>query len=79
MVILSIFEMKQFVGTSGGLLMEIVRKWCKKDVTNHNEDYWKMFVEDRVTQRLLRRFNKSYFDLIDEFMHIKLCFNPQHS
>ncbi len=38
-----------------------------------------MFVEDRVTQRLLRSFNKSYFDLIDEFMHVKLCFNPQHS
>jgi hypothetical protein len=38
-----------------------------------------MFVENRVTQGLPRSFNKSYFDLIDEFMHIKLCFNPQYS
>ncbi len=43
-----------------------------KDATNHNEDYSKMFVENRVTQGLPRNFNKSYFDLIDEFMHIKL-------
>jgi hypothetical protein len=38
-----------------------------------------MFVENWVTQVLPRSFNKSYFDFIDEFMHIKLCFNPQHS
>jgi hypothetical protein len=45
----------------------------------HNEDYWEMSTKDRVTQGLPRNFNKSYFDLIDEFMHNELCFNPPHS
>ncbi len=48
-------------------------------ITNHNEDYWEMSIKDRVTPRLPKSFNKSYFDLIDEFMHNSLCFNPPHS
>jgi hypothetical protein len=48
-------------------------------VIGHNEDYWEMSTEDRVTQGLPRSFNKPYFDLIGEFMHNRLCFNLPHS
>ncbi len=48
-------------------------------VIGYNEDYWEMSTKDKVTQGLHKSFNKSYFDLIDEFMHNRLCFNPPHS
>jgi len=48
-------------------------------VISHNEDYWAMSIEDRVTPGLPKSFNRSYFDLIDEFMQNSLCFNLPHS
>jgi hypothetical protein len=49
-----------------------------KSVTSHNEDYWEMPIKDRLAQGLFGSFNKSYFDLVHEFMHNKPCFNPPH-
>jgi hypothetical protein len=48
-------------------------------ITNHNEDYLEMSIENRVTQGLPRSFSRTYFDLIDEFMHNRPCFNIPHS
>jgi hypothetical protein len=48
-------------------------------ITNHNEDYLEMSIENRATQGLPRSFSRTYFDLIDEFMHSRPCFNIPHS
>lgn len=45
-------------------------------VTNHNENYWEMFVKYKATQGLSKNFNILFFELIDAFMNIKPCFNP---
>ncbi len=49
-----------------------------KSVTCHNEDYWEMSTIDRLAQGSFGSFNKSYFDLVHDFMHNRPCFNPQH-
>lgn len=48
-------------------------------IISHTQDYYKMFTKNKVTQGMPKSFNKSYFDLMDEFMHSKSCFNLSHS
>ncbi len=63
-----------------GLCMETTKTSNDyKSVTSHNEDYWEMSTKDRLAQGLFGSFNKSYFDLIHDFMHNRPCFNPPHS
>ncbi len=38
-----------------------------------------MFTKNKVTQGMPKSFDKSYFDLMDEFMDSKSCFNSSHS
>jgi len=76
MVITFITTMEQRAKANGGLCMETTKESMIICVTNHNENYWEMFVKYKATQGLSKNFNILFFELIDAFMNIKPCFNP---
>lgn len=46
--------------------------------TRHNEEYWDMFVEEKIIQGMPKNFRKMFFEFIKSFMSNKPCFNPPH-
>jgi hypothetical protein len=41
--------------------------------TKHNEEYWDMFVEEKIIQGLPKNFRKMSFEFINSFMNKKSC------
>jgi hypothetical protein len=79
MVVLNITSTYQPIRISGGFFMVTTKK--NHDYTSgarHNEEYWDMFVEEKITQGLPKNFRKMFFEFINSFMSNKPCFNPPH-
>ncbi len=46
--------------------------------TEHNEKYWSMTIVDMVDFNLPKNFDQGMYEMIDEFLGMRLIFNSPH-
>jgi hypothetical protein len=78
MVVLSITSTYQPKNKWGFLFGDYKKKHDYMSGTKHNEKYWDMYVEEKITQGLPKNFKKMFIEFIDSFMSSTPCFNPPH-